>query len=305
MKIFYSFICIFFLLVSCRQDNKSTGEKEDSVVNVPATKVESPVPFYKAILKKLDTTEVGSVTVAAEKFSELFAKADTAQADSGFIAFSSFYDKIGSNVNEQHVKDSANYMAYVPGFSSQHAKKTAATDERVKQLKANGFTIDISEGSTYIRQDRNFLAKYFYPLVSPVMKEYLVQLNKENEEGFLEDAGLVITPVELSNRLILWEKFLTKNPTFPFADDIKQQQRGYLTFLLEGIDNSPLMEHGTSEIRKIYVDAYNNIIQNHPQSATAGLIRPYYEALKQKDSKKAQSLLQQYKKQGLIYDYSA
>jgi hypothetical protein len=184
-------------------------------------------------------------------------------------------------------------------------KKTALADAYINTLRENGFTIDMTEGNTYIKQDRRFLSKYFYPHVSATMKEYLVQVNKENEEGFIEDAGLQITPTVLGKRILFWESFLKNHPAFTFNNNIRENQRGYTTFLLEGFDNSPVIDNNTKKISADYKAAFDNILTTAPQSKLAGLVRPYYDALRKNDSKTAKSLLLKYKKEGIIYDYTA
>jgi hypothetical protein len=193
----------------------------------------------------------------------------------------------------------------VEGTASGNATKSPVADAYVKKLKENGFDFAVGEGSTFIRQDRSFLSKYFYPHISSVMKDYLERVNKENEEGLLNDAGLAITPVQLSNRVLWWENFLKTYPSFVFASEIKEKQKGNLTFLLEGIDNTPLLNPGSNTLNGEYKKAFQNVLTSQPSSETAGLIRPYFAALKQRDIKTARKFLLQYKKQGLIYDYSA
>ncbi|MDB5246947.1 MAG: hypothetical protein JWQ40_1341 [Segetibacter sp.] len=303
MKNFFSLIFLALLVFACRPGKK----KEVDLVtdNKPAETSISTIDAYNRFIKSLDTTDIASVSAAAQKYVELFAKTDSIQADSGFVLFEGLYDKMGNYLNEQHLKDSSNYDAYVLGRDTGNATKSPKANAHVQKLKDNGFTLGTVEGSTYIKQDRNFLSKYFYPHISSVMKKYLTQVNKENEEGFIDDAGLLITPLQLSERVLWWENFLKTHPSFVYVEEIKQEQKGKTTFLLEGIDNTPLLDYNTKTLQTDYRKAFESVLKKHPQSATAALIKPYYEALKQKDTKTAKKLLQQYKKQGIIYDYSA
>ncbi len=304
MKVFFWFTFLILTVYSCKQKPK----KQDSAEQVqkqaePVTT--NPLKTYADFIKTLDTTKVTSVSSAATKFDEVFANADTVKADSGFVLFHHLYTSVESYLNEEHIKDPTDYTAYVSENSSPKSAKTAKADEHIKKLRQNGFTIDISEGQTYIKQERDFLIKYFYPRVSTAMKEYLVQVNIENKQGLTEDAALKITPIELGNRILFWEDFIKRNPSFVFIQDIKEKQKGNITFLLEGIDNSPLFEAGSYKLRNEYAEAFKNIIQNKPESTTAALVKPYYLALQHQDRKAARRLLQQYKKQGVIYDYSS
>ena len=131
------------------------------------------------------------------------------------------------------------------------------------------------------------------------MEKYLVQVNKENEEGFIDDAGLLITPLHLSKRVLWWENFLREHPQFVFTEEIKQKQKGNLTFLLEGIDNTPLFDYQSKRLSENYKEAFEHVLKNHPQSSTAEVIKPYFEALQKKDTKTVTALLKQYKTAGV------
>jgi len=304
MKILFPAL-LLVVIISCGQNKKKSVQSLPSppVVNVPAEN--NAVTTYTSFINNLDTTKVASVSIAVRQFEELFSKSDTLRADSAFVIFSSFYDRMLNYLNEQHLKDGTDYTAYVTEANYSKGKKTFSADTFVRNLNENGFAIDMTEGVTYIKQDRSFLSRYFYIYVSQTMKEYLVQVDKEKEEGFVEDAGLEITPVKLCNRILFWESFIKRYPSFPFTAVIKQNQKGYITFLLEGIDNTPLIDIETKKLSPDFQSAFDYILTNSAQSDLAGLVKPYYNALRNNDIKTVRSLLLKYKKQGIIYDYSA
>jgi hypothetical protein len=296
---------LFVFIFSCKQQKQEKVEKDSTPPVVAAPVKNNAVETYNTFVAKLDTSKVASVLIAAKQFDSLFANADSIRADSAFVVFNGFYDKVLNYLNEQHLTDGVNYTAYVEGKNAVKGRKSASSDAHIKTLRENGFTIDMSEGSTYVRQDRRQISRYLYPHVSSAMKAYLVQSDIELEEGFVEDAGLVITPIALSKRILFWEDFLRNNPFFSFTQQIKQNQKGYYTFLLEGIDNTPLFDQGTQHLNSAYKAAFEFILTTSPQSDLAGHIKPYYAALTKNDLKTAKSLLLNYKKQGIMYDYSA
>jgi len=304
MKFFLAFLLLAFVL-SCKQQKKETVVEQTAPPIITTPVANNTVKTYTTFINKLDTSKVTSVSIAARQFDSLFSNEDSVRADSAFVLFSVFYNKVFNFLNEQHLKDGIDYTAYVEIKNAVKTKKNQSADAHIKTLKENGFTIDISEGSTYVKQDRSGISKYIYSCVSSAMKAYLVQSDLENKEGFVEDAGLVITPTTLSKRILFWETFSKNNPSFPFAEQIKQNQKGYYTFLLEGIDNTPLFDIGTKRLSPGYKAAFEAILTTAPQSDLAGRIKPYYAALQKNDIKTAKSLLSKYKKQGIMYDYSA
>jgi hypothetical protein len=104
---------------------------------------------------------------------------------------------------------------------------------------------------------------------------------------------------------LYWEHFLDNHPTFRFSEEIKQNKRGYTTFLLEGLSNTPLLDMDTNKLSPDFKEAFDHVLDTAPQSNLAGLVKPYYLALQKNDTKTAKSLLLKYKKQRIIYDYSA
>jgi len=292
------------LIICCKgKKNDSTSDAEGDS-NTSAI-VSDPLPAYRAFISSLDTNDIHSVSKASAKFTDLFNGADSAKADSAYVLFHHLYNKVGSAVNEEHLKDTTNYNDYVGIVLKKHQKQTPKKDKFIKGLKENGFTLGMSEGMTYVKQKRGFLATVFYPHVSAAMKQYLQQVDKENEEGFVEDAGLEIIPSKLVDRIVVWEDFLNNYPSFPFAEEIKNTNRGYTTFLLEGIDNTPLMEYDSKKLSDDYRQAYEHAEIAYPNAAITTAIKPYYQALQKGDNTTAKKLLSQYRKQGLIYDYSA
>lgn len=293
------FILALVISTICCCNEKKQQTPEDTGTG-SGSLVITPLQDYSAYLAKADTTRPQAVSAAAEKYKQLFSDADTTTADSAFILFSNFYNSVTEHVAQEHIKDPKKFNSFnVPG------KMPDTTNAYIAALHKNGFTLEMAEGNSYVKQDRSFMQQYFYPHVSGVMRSYLQQVLQENKKGFLADAALVIEPINLAERILFWEKFLKKHPSFYFNQDIRENQQAYITFLLEGTDNTPVFVRGTDKIQPAYRNAYEQIITVYPESGLAALVRPYFKALKNKDQAAIDSLLQQYKKEGIIYDYSA
>ena len=167
-------------------------------------------------------------------------------------------------MNEKHYKDTTNYDAFVytePG--TQIPKKLI---NYRKNLQKNGFDINSEEGITYIMQDRNFIAKHFYPYLSQTMKKYQIKLNIENAEGFVSDASIIISPQNLVERIIWYEKFIYENPTFIFIENCRTTLKTYQTILFTGIDNTPVFSfNAPDKITDYYHETYEYLHSpNHP-----------------------------------------
>ena len=204
---------------------------------------------------------------------------------------------------DQHYKNYTDQSAFTISNTGNVMPKTQQAKQYLSQLHSNGFTLSVEEGSTYVKQDVDFIAKHFYNTLSSTMRTYLERVRIENKEGFLSDAAMVITPTALAQRIIFWDEFLMNYPSFVFNETIKEKQREYLTFLLEGVDNTPLFKHQSKELSEKYEEAYQYILAKHPISKLVFIVEPYYQALQMHFYNQAQKVLKQYRSEGKILDF--
>lgn len=297
---------IILTLNSCIKSNdKQSGNPANSDVfhltDTLSGLSENPkITEFKSFVNQLDSADVTSATKAVEKYKEIFTGQTATLCDSGFVVFQALYDSLEQNLSTKHQNDTTNYEPLL--YNDQASVPTSLKEYR-KNLQLNGFKISASEGVTYIEQDRSFIARNFYGLVTPVMKDYLTELQKENKEGFAIDGTITITPRQFVDRIIWYEKFIPQNPDFVFADNCKNYQKAYLTYLLSGYENTPLYADGeTRDVSDFYVNAYDYLISKFSDSQTTQIITPYYEALKLKQTEKVNAMHKDFVIKGKIYN---
>lgn len=282
------------MMFSCKHNGQNGGSDAGSYDTVSLNE-------YRIYLKSLDTLHPASTTIAAEKYAELFKSADQNTRDSAFSVFKDFYNKIDQILDNNRditisydslITDSAGHLPML----SPHLSTYAQT------LKDNGFKVYMSEGAPYIGQDLDFEAKWFYVYLSQPLKEFLTQLNKEDKEGFSVDAGLVITPEQLADRTVWWEKFAKNHAETIVARPSLENWRSYLGTMMVGMDNSTVTEPGHPEnLNPYFKAAYSRVMNNYPATQTARLIGPYFKLLTDKNAAGAQKLVKEYKAKNLIY----
>jgi hypothetical protein len=133
------------------------------------------------------------------------------------------------------------------------------------------------------------------------MKSYIRQLCSEKKESAFADGAFLLEPAQYVDRLIWYEKFINENPEFLYITECKNSQRLYLTFLFYGLDNTPLLDDDMLSV--YFADANNYLQQRYSSTKTAKLAKPYFVALQQKQSQKAENIIKQYKKESIITDY--
>jgi hypothetical protein len=223
-------VLLLFVLAACKQKPTTitkvnltkTTEQIVKVVKQGKWKYNDPLFYqYAHFLDSLNTSVPQSAVKATDMYARLFKGKSQQVCDTAFTIFNGFYKKLADSLEQVNYKDSTDldkYYAYTDGPK----ESDIPIDVRsyVKNLRYNGFDIKEEEGAMYVAQDRDFVAKYFYSFVSPIMKQFLVQVNKEYKEIYMEDASIVIGEKGLVDRAIWWEEFEKKYPDFIWRSEV-------------------------------------------------------------------------------------
>lgn len=302
LKISIALFAVIFLLSACFKQNKDGNDSSegtklelDSVVQILPNEA---LQAFTVIVQTTDSTPE-NMLIVANRFKELFATESTLVVDSAIIKFEKFYQKVEANLNEKMMNDTTDYSVIWTGEPVPTSIKNFQ-----KSLKDNGFRLASSEGMAYVLQDRSFVAKHLYDFISIEMKNYLMQIQKESDEGFADDGYITISPRQHVERIIWYENFIAQNSGFILIENCRNYHKAYVTYLFTGIDNSPLYEN--EELHKLnpyFETAYKLVLSKYTESELAKLTKPYYEALKANDKNKAKQMLKDYHVKGLILNF--
>lgn len=309
----YLFIPIgFLLMMSCQQSHKTHRIKSDKEL-IKTTRSNYKIidsqyynskllNEYAIFINQLDDKNMASSTIAAKKYVELFKGQDSHICDSAFFTFDKFYGILASTSSDLAFKDTTlKYDSLLTDSNGNYlTKPTGRVALYGQELKKNGFNIYMSEGDYYIGQDLDFVTERFYEYLSPAMKTYLTQLNKENKEGFSEDGGLSISQYELVDRTVWWEKFTSANPNSILTNRANDDWKYYLETLLTGMDNSPVTNDDGITIDDYYKTAYTYLQHKYPSSQTNKYVNPYFKLLLQHNHNEVSKLISNYKTKKII-----
>jgi len=227
------------LFIGCNHNNNSSG---NLLVN------------FRAYLDKLHKNDLASISHASNEFRKNFSAAVPVIKDSAFIEFRSFYYDVINNYYETLL----NNQELVNKLNDQKNE-----DPQVQQLKIalnqNGLRLSKTEGGYYIDEKPDYLYNNFNNFVSRDINEFLLIRSKELEEGFSEDAKLLISYKSLGDRIITWEKYLNKYPASPLSAEAKFSYHLYLNTFITGLDNSPVANEDIllPEMKNVYLDYIN------------------------------------------------
>ena len=275
--------------------NTSTTRTTDSITlhDTAVLRKNSPIiEAYRAYLNTLDTNDAASCGKAVAKYRSMFDKTDTSVNDSAYAVFDHYCTCIVNGLNER-------YADHWPIDTVEPEKYAVLPSEiaLINQLKTNGFKFAASEGVWYIATDRDSILKWFSSSVSQAMKIYLNKVSIEENEGYQEDGAIIIEITALADRAVWWERFNNSYPRFAMNKETVGQYKFYLTELMRGESNTPAVDWDSKAITSDFKKGYSHLFLKYPKSNTARLVRPYFDALLQKDTSKAELLLDQYKDQ--------
>ncbi len=248
---------------------------------------------YTKFLATLDDKDIKSLSKAIDYFNEKLKGIDIKIIDQCYVKFQEFYEKVTSKVDEEFIakKEEEQIVIYetmFPNEGNSGAKPTQAQKDYVELLKTNGLKVCTVEGTFYICKNEKTVFDKIKDIVSPVMKEYLDQKQKESEEGYAGDAGLYISPKQIAERIIFWENFIKKNADFVYIKEQKDSVTYMTLDLLSGMDNTPVFDYETNKLTDSFKEGYKFVIEKHPDTDLGKIIKEYYAILEKdgfKDSK--------------------
>ncbi len=220
-----NFNIILFLLIASLLST-GCGNKTDS---------ETALIQYREYSKNLVKTDLSSISKALTKYKTTFTSAPPEFRDSAFVEFRNLFYNIINNYSEIFWNN-ADLMKKV------NAKQNddPAVKEFISSLENNGLRLSLTEGSYYIDEKPDFLINTFKSYVSQNVNEFLNLRSQELQQGFSEDAKLLITFQQLGARIITWQNYLSKYPSSPLQAEAKFSYHLYLNTFLTGLDNSPI-----------------------------------------------------------------
>ncbi|MDH5434272.1 MAG: hypothetical protein OEY19_10035 [Gammaproteobacteria bacterium] len=232
-----------------------------------ANQEECDLEGFEKISNTLDKSKLESVTTLSDEFKKRSEHVSEACKESLFVSFRTFYYK--SRRAFQEAGDIWNVLS------------SAGEDAANKKISVVGWKLRMSEGDFYIGEDSSWLFLNFQDFLPNTWKVYFSQRKIEIEEGFSEDAGLLISWEKLRSRIIFWEDFLKTNKNFPLSEEISYRIKLYLRTYLTGMDNSRIYDYDDrNKLREEVKVSYENFINENKNSQYHELINEYYLILK-------------------------
>lgn len=175
---------------------------------------------------------------------------------------------------------------YKPGFDIN--KLEDIKDNGLKDLLAEtrdmGFKIETAEGSYFPIMNYEFYKKYS-TYVTADMKDYIDIMAVETSKVPAKDAALVIGWEEVIKRASAQEKFIRNHENSAKLGDMKELHKKYLTFMLYGLNNTPLFSYDKKVMDDDAKEVYLEAVKNSEDSSLIKLLGEYMDLLKKTEYK--------------------
>jgi hypothetical protein len=277
------FLLLFIIGLSCTpKPAENKPEDERSAAKQITAKA------YADSLQRLPFTPSSSLH-ALEIFRDQVDKQYPSENDKAFQQYLNYQVKLIDSLYNQLVKrpDYEAIESLIWADQSQHQPEGLQYE---KELNQNGLILKSTEGAIYIDRSTQPLRTFFYNHLSPATQEFYDQFEAETNQDLSEDGGLLITPVELAQRLAFWQEFLSRYPNNLFAQFARNKVAYYQYYLLAGMDNTPAFDFETNKMQPEFIEGYAYLNQHHPDLACTKVFNEYLTLLKTTNYKRTEAV---------------
>jgi hypothetical protein len=224
---------------------------------------------YNQVLDLLDKNNLNSINLAVKLFQN--AKVDSLSRDSLFSGFNDFFALIANSYMENN-----NIL--------QNKTSDEVSDSSITRIKTNlsefGMNLTTAEGEYYLEPNTDWLRKNFGNKLSSAYRGFLKISATEQIQKFAEDGSILIPEDSLMERIVTWEDFIGKYPTFISINKAEDFYTQYLEAFLSGTENSKVFDPVTKKLNDNVRKAFESYIQKNPGRKSAAVVKEYYELLK-------------------------
>jgi len=231
---------------------------------------------FKKQIFRLHELGIVSIPVTENLINKYLNTFPKAERDSVYVLFN---DVVYTVINDFNDSLELKYTTLLRRNNKKIVESEISEFKRI--LDVCGLTLLQTEGENYVDVKYDYYYKLFKGRVSPALNDYLKIRMKELNQGFSEDAELLISFRQLYRRVLIWEKFNKKYPDFFNKQETQLNYATYLSTLITGMDNSPVFDYDSGKLFPIIHDLYLEIVSRHNSLKSTSVIKEYYELLKE------------------------
>ena len=250
------------------------------------------VKKYNELLSGLDTKSIASIVTALDGYKDRFQNATQEERDKAFVFFYLTYLQTAENSYELECSGLDENPDHIPNLR--------------KIAEKAGLDVFDECACLFWGPKQYFLLNTFQDFVSPSLVEFLKLKARDLQFGFMSDGSLTIGFPELGERCVCWETYFYGFPNSLMRVVARAHYERDLQALILGAGYGAYPYDGqedvaSTKIDKEYLSVYQHIMQAHPATPLADLLRKYLDLLSKSDTikkEKREMFFAQYKALG-------
>lgn len=133
------------------------------------------------------------------------------------------------------------------------------------------------EGSFAFRLNPNYWVAHVAPHLPKADQVYLKQMAEQTQQPYADDAGRLISWLELGMRAQVWAQYVEDYPDGYFTEMAQAKRDSHLNLLLVGMDNTPTQQQGA--LLPEVSAAYAQLMQQYPNSRLSKILSLFEQQL--------------------------
>ncbi|MFN4028325.1 MULTISPECIES: hypothetical protein [Flavobacterium] len=286
----YFLFALPFMVISCKKEitpKKNESIKTDTVYS--ETTVDTTTSGTKeTLLKKVDYS-IWSMGNLEEYFLNKLSKAtNKSQGNEIYEEYVENMENRIKNFNELEADFLAIYTNYYEHEKDQYIFPDSL-QQHVDLFKKTELEFwEIGEGFVEIRYKPYHYYNMFKGKVTTDYEYFLKNEAKENTVLYSADAGILISPKDLGDRVLTWEKFMIQYPKSPLFETASTLYKEYCYDYLMGKENTRTVNYSDGNLETEINAEFKRFMSKNPNSRTTKTIKaflaqvdsnPDYEAL--------------------------
>lgn len=286
----YFLFALPFMVISCKKEitpKKNESIKTDTVYS--ETTVDTTTSGTKeTLLKKVDYS-IWSMGNLEEYFLNKLSKAtNKSQGNEIYEEYVENMENRIKNFNELEADFLAIYTNYYEHEKDQYIFPDSL-QQHIDLFKKTELEFwEIGEGFVEIRYKPYHYYNIFKGKVTTDYEYFLKNEAKENTVLYSADAGILISPKDLGDRVLTWEKFMIQYPKSPLFETASTLYKEYCYDYLMGKENTRTVNYSDGNLETEINAEFKRFMSKNPNSRTTKTIKaflaqvdsnPDYEAL--------------------------
>lgn len=268
---------LFILIVSCKNE---TGKKDfksvkNDTIYSEATEDTTTSGTKETLLQKVDYA-IWSMGNLEEYFIDKLSKATS--KTQGNEIYEEYLENMGNrveNFNELEADFLSVYTNYYEHEKDQYVFPDSL-QQHIDLFKNTELEFwEVGEGFVEIRYKPYLYYNFFKGKVTEDYEYFIENEAKENTVLYSADAGILISPKELGDRVLTWEKFIIQYPKSPLLDHATKLYQEYCYEYLMGMENTRTVDYSEGSLESENKKEFIRFMKENPNTRTTKIIKAF------------------------------